>query len=415
MPVARTATAAQTELAAFEIGSRLLSLRGGIVNQLLSGLTGSNVSLSVMDYNALLDADIDLFEFIDALRTEADIEAATFDQALDARVDTPEALDAIAAVLEAHGDPAAGAMRQLARASRSRGRIDGLAQLIDPGPYGGQDVAVAAESARVPVSATELAPAIHQHAGGERQVQMDLGAQVPGLARTQVWLAIGERPNNSPWLAVTNDNQIIIRTAQMRLYIEAEVNAAIARVRLPILVEAASAEARLEDIRCALDERDRRVTLAVSPSVGTLALGEIDRRNLDNFRRDLHFAPAQIVRAPLIQADAAARIDIGGEEWRNVTFNGQQIARRQIQTVATRDIAQATVSTLLGNATLNVRVAGLGAGVGPVTNALRPVLANAAAPLDGLINGLTDLLGVHVGEADVRVNGVRCDGAALVI
>jgi Flp pilus assembly protein TadG len=31
-----------------------------------------------------------------------------------------------------------------------------------------------------------------------------------------------------------------------------------------------------------------------------------------------------------------------------------------------------------------------------------------------LVNGLSDLLGVHLGEADVRVNGVRCGGAALV-
>ena len=40
--------------AVFAVGSRLASLNGGIVNQLLSGLLGTSVSLSVMDYNALL-------------------------------------------------------------------------------------------------------------------------------------------------------------------------------------------------------------------------------------------------------------------------------------------------------------------------------------------------------------------------
>jgi uncharacterized membrane protein len=42
------------------------------------------------------------------------------------------------------------------------------------------------------------------------------------------------------------------------------------------------------------------------------------------------------------------------------------------------------------------------------------VLTSVAAPLDSLVNGLSDLLGVRLGEADVRVNGVRCGGAALV-
>jgi|CXWL01.1.fsa_nt_gi uncharacterized membrane protein len=418
LPVTRSATAAQTELAAFEIGSRLLSLRGGIANQVLGGLTGSNVNLSVMDYNALLSADVDLFTFVDALRTNARVNAATFDEALDARIQAGDALDAIADQLEARRDPAAAGMRQMANAAERTGAIDGLSELIDLGPYGDQDLAMAAESARVRVRAMDLANAILQIAGGERQVQLDLGAQVPGLARTRVWLAIGERPNQSPWLAITNDNQIILRTAQVRLYVEAETTtalAAVARVRIPILVEAASAEARLNDIQCGYDERDRRVTLDVSPSVGMLALADIDLNQLDNFRRELTLRRADLVRLPLITATGAARVDIGGHQWQQVVFRGEEIRTGIVKTVATRDIARATVSSLLGNLDLNVRVVGLGLGVGPVTNAIRPALTTAAAPLDGLINGLTDLLGVHVGEADVRVNGLRCDGAALVL
>jgi len=37
-----------------------------------------------------------------------------------------------------------------------------------------------------------------------------------------------------------------------------------------------------------------------------------------------------------------------------------------------------------------------------------------ATPLDDTINGLTGLAGVSLGEADVRVNGIRCQNVALV-
>ncbi|MGE0827755.1 MAG: pilus assembly protein TadG-related protein [Hyphomonadaceae bacterium] len=417
MRISRTATAAQTELAAFEIGSRLLSLRGGAANALLSGLTGSSVELSVMDYQALARANVDLFDYMDALRTELDMEAASFDQALDARIDTHDAIEAIANALAANGDPAAAAVRVIADAANGLGDIEGLGELIDLGPYGAQDVRMEAGATDVTVNALSLANAVLELANGARQVQLDFGAQIPGLADADVWLAIGERPNRSPWLTITNDEDVIIRTAQTRLYIEARVAgglSSLASVRIPILVEIASAQARLSDIECGRDADDARVTLSVSPSIGMLALADIDRGRLNNFRNSLALSPAELVRTPLVRAHAFARVDLGGERWQDVTFTGEEIARGDVKTVATRDIATASVSSLLRHLELEVRVGGLGVGAGPVTAALRPALSAAAAPLDQLVNSLTDLLGVHLGEADVRVNGVRCDGAALV-
>lgn len=415
--IARAGTAAETRLAAFEIGSRLLSLRGGVANALLSGLTGSQVSLSVMDYNALVSADVDLFEYVDALRTRLDLEAASFDETLDARMDTVDAVEAIADVLEARGDPAAAAIRRIARAARPLGDLDDLGELLDLGPYGGQDVALQADSADVRVNALSLATAILEIAGGARQVELELGAAVPGLADAQVWLAIGERPNQSPWIAITDSEEVIVRTAQMRLYVEARVASglsALAQVRIPVVVEAASAQARLSAISCGATLADARVTLSVAPSVGLIAIADIDLRRLDDFRRPLDLRPAEIVRTPLVRVHGFARADLGGHAWQDVTFTGADIEQRRIRTVQTRDILRATVSSLLGELTLDVRAGGLGLGVGAVTAALRPLLTAAAAPLDHLLNGITDLLGVHLGEADVRVNGVRCDGAALV-
>ncbi|MBI1185756.1 MAG: hypothetical protein GC206_00175 [Alphaproteobacteria bacterium] len=415
--IRRTGVAAQSNLAAFEIGSRLLALRGGVANTLLGALTGSNVSLSVMDYRALLAADVDLFAYVDALRTRIDLDGATFSETLAARMETADAVNAIADVLATRGDPAAAAIRDIARAARGLGETEGLDRLVDLGPYAHQDAVLGTGRTQVSVNALNLATAILDIAGGERQVRFDLGADIPGLADVDVWLAIGERPNQSPWIAITDSRDVVIRTAQMRLYLEARVSTglpAIAQVTLPVFVEAASAQARLSSVRCAADGRGPQVTLSVAPSLGKIAIAGLDTRRLDDFRRPMALRRAEIVRTGLARVDGFAETDLGGARWQEVPFSDAEIAARTIKTVQTRDIAATTVASTLGNLDLNVRVLGAGLGTSALTAALTPVLTTAAAPLDDLINGLADLLGVRLGEADVRVNGVRCDGATLV-
>jgi len=413
MDITRRATATQSRLASFQIGSRLMSLHGGVANQILSGLAGGSVDLSVMDYNALLRADVDLLSYVNALRTRLDMEAATYDETLSQDVALPIALGALSDVL--NDVNARAAVMDLVDGAQSANRRIGLDELIDLGPYTAQDHATQSESTAIQVNAFDLASAMLQIAGRDRQVRLSLGAQVPGVASTNVWLAIGERPNQSPWLAVTDDEEVVIRTAQARLYVESEVRATSAiAVRAPILLELASAQARLERIDCSVDGRRREVTLEVAPSVGALTLGEIDVNQLDNFRRDLRPTAAQIVRIPLARVEGQARVDAGGEQWTSVRFTKNEIDQGTVKTVATRNIAQASISTLLGNTSLTVRALGLGLNTSALTATVRPALTSMGAPLDGLVNGLSDLLGIHLGEADVRVNGVRCGGAVLV-
>ncbi|MBX3431346.1 MAG: hypothetical protein KF779_17305 [Hyphomonadaceae bacterium] len=416
MTIRREATAAETQLASFQIGTRLLSLQGGVANQVLSGLTGSSVNLSVMDYNALLRANVNVLEYVEALRTRLDIEAASYNETLDASADAPVALEALADVVAETDERAERALRAMARASERSGPLRGLSNVLDLGPYGAQDHATQSADTGIQVGAMDLATAILQVANGSRQVQLDLGAGVPGLTSTKVWLAIGERPNNSPWLTVTNDNDIVIRTAQTRLYIEANAGAgSLANVRIPILVELASGQARLEDINCGWGgSNNRTVSLGVSPGIGSLMLGEVSISRLNNFRSNLSPDPAQLARIGIARVEGEGRIDIGGQQWSTVRFNNSDIERSTVKTVSTGDAARATVSTLLGQTNLTVRAAGLGLNTTALTSAVGDVLSSAAGPLDSLINGLSDLLGVRLGEADVRVNGVRCGGAALV-
>jgi len=419
MTISRTATAAQTRWAAFQVGSRLASLNGGIENQVLSGLTGSSVSLSVMDYNALLSANVDLFSYVSALRTRLDLQAATFGDTLSHRVETSDALGAIADVLQQNGDHAAGAIRTLANAAAGAGSTTDLNQLIDLGPYENSSQSGLSGPTSFSVNAMDLATAIVGIAQGDRQVKLQLASGVPGIANVNVWLAIGQRPNHSPWLSITDDRDVVLKTAQMRLYIEATTPSSgalsgLAGVRVPVLVELASAQAKLSDVMCSIDKDRRAVTLSVDPAIGSLSLGEINLGQLNNFETDLSVSPANLIHVGAISVQGQAHVELGGEHWQDVSFSNGDISNGVVKTVSTQDAAQATISSLLGNTRLTVRAGGLGLSTPTLTSGVQGALSSVGAPLDALVNNLTALFGVRLGEADVRVNGVRCGGAALV-
>ena len=72
--------------------------------------------------------------------------------------------------------------------------------------------------------------------------------------------------------------------------------------------------------------------------------------------------------------------------------------------------------TLIGELDLDVRVGGLGLGLtsGAVRTALAASLGAVADPLDAAVYSLLSALGLRIGEADIRVQGVRCGRAVLV-
>ncbi|WP_245863701.1 TadG family pilus assembly protein [Caulobacter mirabilis] len=416
--ISRSATAARAEMASFQLGSRLASLNGGVANSLLKGLTGSSINLSVMDYNQLLNTDVDLFKYLDLLRTELGLRGLSYEKVLQADVTTGKALQVLEKLLDDEGkDSAALAVRQIAQAAGTATPAE-LDKLISVGPYGPQSSVSGGQGAGIAVSALDLTSATLQLAQEGRQVKLDIGTNVPGVASVDAWLAIGERPNNSTWLTVSSDDSVVIRTAQTRLYLDAKVGsggllAGIAQVNLPILVETASAEAKLQSLDC----NNRIATLAVKPSVGKLWIGQIDRTKLNDFTHPMTVGSATIADTLLLDITGSSQASIGGASWKSVSFNNNEIKARTLKSVQTDDIAGALIGTLIGNLDLDIDILGilsLSLGNNAVIKVVGDLLTAVAAPLDGLLNTLTGILGVKVGEADVRVNGLRCKEAALV-
>lgn len=393
------ATRTAEPLAALSIGSRLASLDGGLANQVLSGLTGSQVSLKVMDYRALADVQVDLLGFTDALAMHAGLRVGDYDSLLTQEVDAGDALT----IIETLTDGADSGLNHLARAAHGKsfvvGDLIGAASDAPNGLRGGL---------KVGVSALDLSSAIVEIASGERQAALNLGARA-GIANMDVWLAIGERPNRSPWLTVTRTGQPIIRTAQARLYLEVQTQqslAGLAQVKLPLLVELASSEARLDRLNC---DGARWVQVGVRPGVARARIGTTSISALNDFRTAPVVQKATLVNvAGLVTVKASADVEAADAGFRSTLFDAAAIAGQTPRTVKSTGFTSGVVSSLLGRMDVQVNVIGLGLGLGDLPRALAALLAPLGPVLDQVVNGVLHPLGLSFGETDVTVHGLIC-------
>lgn len=403
--------------AAFSVGSRLARLDGGIVNALLGGLTGSSLSLSVMDYEALARADVKLLSFLDALRTELSLTAATYDELLAVPVSVGDISVAMLS-LGSLSAPVQVALGKLRGAGVNR-KVP-LRQLMSLGPAGPQAFGTPL-SGDPDIAALELvsAHAFLSAAAGRHQVAADIGASVPGLLAAKVTLAIGEPPQRSPWFSLSPEGALV-RTAQTRLLLDVDIGGPGgllgSRIRLPVYLELASAEARLDRVSCPAGGPDSlRVTVAARPGIADIRIADPDTGALRDFSRVPALAPAKLVTAPLVKVTGAAHASISGRNWTALTFSRAEIESRAVKRVSTTGMAGSLTASLLSTLRLELEIVGLGLGIpSGLTGTVAGVLAAATPAVDSVLDSVLATLGVRLGEADVRVHGASCGRPVLV-
>ena len=418
------ATAATDRKAAFSIGSRLVELKDGIANRLLANLTGSSIALDVMDYNALLSADISLLSFLDALATEIDLTGASYDEVLDASVSVGQVAGAISKA-EGVSDKAQAASRRLAtQVGTSGARTFKLSQLIG---LDGTTARATVRQVAAHVDVMELVAAGAMLAGQGRQVKLDLGAAVPGLLAVVVDLAVGEPPQKSPWFAIGARGEVV-RTAQTRLRVVVEIanNPLLttllgARIRLPLYLELAYGEARLHSIACPTGRRDSvRVGIDARPGVANLYLAEVDPSRIVDFANPAPRSPAKLIQLAVVNVTGQAQAEIGAVAPKRLNFTLADIDGAKVKQVSTETVVTSLTRSLFSSLSLDINV-GLGilniplVTLPPNTKALLGSTIGAAAPaVDELLKELLKLLGLSIGQADIRVHGATCGSAVLV-
>lgn len=413
-----SSTAATATSAAFSVGTRLLKLDGGIANALLSGLLGTSVSLSVMDYEALATAKIEMFPFLDALGKELNIQVVSYDSLLNISGPIGKVLAAASSVARTTNQSAAAdALRRLANVTDVARLNVKLRDIIDLGPLGektvGEGPAVAAQ-----FDALNLLMANAQLVNAKRQIQLDLALNLPGLASAKLTLGIGERPVKSVWLANGRPNSAEVHTAQTRLLLDVKIlgNAVVpAGVRLPLYVELAAADARLADVRCRLNVADTRVEIDARPGVVDAWIGDVGMAEFNNMTSPVNPPAAALVSLLGVKVTGRAHATLSNIAYDRLSFTVDDIRNRRAQTVRTRDFTTSLVSKLVGDLELKTQVLGIPLiDLSLLTKAVGGLTKNVTPSIDALLFSTLNLLGVGLGEADVWANGVRCDGGVLV-
>lgn len=431
--IGTTATASAQPEAAFSVGSRLASVNGGILNALLGGLLGGNISLSVMDYNSLIAADVDVLSFTDALATQLHLTGVTYSDVLASKATVGQIATAMANV-PGLDHTAKLALQTMASSATNSVKIP-LSQLIDLGSVGKLGLGQKPAGLSVGASAMSMLTAAAALANGTNQVTVDLGATIPGLTSTTLSIAIGEPPQASPWLAV-GELGTVVRTAQTRIKLNASVTVGtpnlggginLLAVNLPLNVEVAYAEAKLTDISCPTGPSSIKVTIAAQPGVVAAHLANSNASGFADFTKPQSFSDAEIadvsiklllINLNLLQIKGSSAFSVTNTAPTNLTFSATDIASKATKTVSTKNLTQSLSTSLVNNLSLTVNALGLGLDVtallGTVKPAVTTLLNGVTAPVDDLVYNVLATLGVHVGEADVRVTGATCGRSVLV-
>lgn len=411
------ATANASTRAAFSIGSRLLSLEGGLANALLDSLLGVNLSAQAVGYQALLASQVELFGVLDALAGRLDLAAGTYDQLLTTDIALSDLVAATATLLS--GD-AAVAANFIATNMRSGLRISGN-RLVDLGPLGAMTVGTAGTGLAGSVGVLDLVGAGASIANGRSQAQAQLSLSVPGLSAASLSMFIGEPAQSSGYLGI-GQNDVLVRTAQVRLRMVLSIGGtgllSGTTVRLPIYVEVAPAQARLASLSCAAGQGGGLATIAARPGLLKLAIGEVADAS---FTAAGAPAPSAATIASVLGAvriTGSSSVALAEPSEVPLAFTSADIPAGTIRTASTTRPAQSLATSLINGLDLDVTLFGLSA----LNGLLRPAYEAAAratllplAPLvDGLLAAALDVAGVGLGEADIRLHGLDCRHATLV-
>lgn len=409
--ISATATAATMPEAAFTIGSRLARLDAGTLNALLGALAGSEVSLSLMDYEALAAADVSLLDMIDALRIEAGLTAVTYSDLLDAVVTARQIATAVrkAGGLQLRADTA---LAQLTRAlPRARPQFT-LSRLLDLGSYDRLPVGTRrpGDAPRAAVLDLLSAAMLLAAADGDHQVELGLDGAAAGLSGLSLSLTIGEPPRGSPPFRLGQPGTSV-GTAQLRLGLRLSVGIPPTKMQVPITLELAPAEARISEIACpAAGNGPPTVTIEARPGLVSANMGKARQPAAGG---NPVFDPATLLDTPLLRITGRAGAEIANRRFRTLRFDATEIERGTVKRVSTSDITASLAASLIAD--LRLQASGLGALGGDAAKAAIVALLSAAAPaIDATVDGLLAALGISLGEADIRVTAASCGRPVLV-
>jgi uncharacterized membrane protein len=238
--ISAAARGARRTTASIVMGSRLVRVEGGLTAALLDATLGYKGKLTVMDYESLIGAKVDVIPFLQALNIKADIKAVTFDQILSAPVSVGHVVDAMVATT-----PNGSVQALLKKAAPVASNKVILNQVLDLGAISNLPVNALLSGGTLPISVGELLGASVALADKDHQVAVNLGTFLGDSSIADVSLDLGEKPRVLDYKGKA-DKGAKVSTSQLVLNVGA-------LGLLGLDVSLANATVQIDDIKCKAD------------------------------------------------------------------------------------------------------------------------------------------------------------------
>ncbi|MGE0080167.1 MAG: pilus assembly protein TadG-related protein [Thiohalomonadaceae bacterium] len=413
----RAVTHLEESIAAITVGSHLLELdseRSKLLNSLLSALLGTTVDLDAVSYNNLLGTGIKLADIM----VQAGV--GTIDELLSLEAKpVSEVFDWMLKVLEDEGSIAAIAFRD---ATRDIGA--NLTVPLDPLKLSDL-LAVSNMQSALDAQLNVLDLLVTAAQVANKGNAVDLGLATPGLladlglASLSVKLLVVEPPQiaiGPPGKDENGEWRTVAKTGQLRLHVslralEIDLVVLKAPISLDLVVEAASAEARLTAIhRPSPSVPATRVDVEADPQLAFIGIGKECKPAV--VPSPLLAATVKLLELPVadVTANLGACSSFGILQPPDLEFSGPFPSDPQAAVTPTGEALLTGLDSLVQSATIQVKVTPLGAPELSLDlgTTLRPLLQGLLVGLignlaDSVLGPLLDLLGVQLGGADVTV------------
>jgi uncharacterized membrane protein len=424
-----TATAAQINEAGFYAGSGTVSINAGLINAMLNGvLAGSSINLTAVQYQALLNTNIDALTFFNKLATNVGATAGTYNSVLRSTASVQNVLQAEIDALNAPGSLASVALGTL-KAEIVGAPTIALSNLFDLGAW--QNVGVGAVNTATGLTANlnlyQLASLTAQVAGGTSFVTLPTASLgIPGVASLSAASSVIEPPQGPAF--VFSPVGVTVHTAQVRLQLSLQLLSALsvvnslgvslgsAPVSLPVYVEVGSGNAQLTGITCGYPTSNAQVNILAQSGAAQAYVGTVSKTVMSNVSSPVTVSPATLVNLlNVLTVTASGEVSVGSPAPTLLTFDQTDMTDATAQTVTSTGMLSNLLGTLASSTTLSGTL--LGAKLPSTSNTLKSLntlLAPAFAGLDPLVDGLLAGLGIKIGYLDVTATGVRCGVPALV-
>jgi uncharacterized membrane protein len=431
--------AARIDEAAFQAGTGLVSVdttQSALLNGILGGLLGTSIKLTAVQYQGLLNTNVQALGFLNALATQLNLSAGTYDGLLNTNVKVGDVLQAAITALNAPNSIASVALGAL-KASIVGNPTLQLGDLLDLGvwrnqPVGGSTPPTALDAG---LNLYQLVSLALQVANGKNAISIpSIKVGLPGILSLEVTSTVIEPPQSPPF--AFGPVGVSVHTAQVRLQLKLTLLDLFGLlgqgVQLPLYVEVGAGDAVLSRIDCGPQPAtDAKVTIDAKSGAVRAYIGTIDfnvMKNFDKPIKDTDIQPATILDLSLLglvrsYLQAKAEVDVGSSNYTSLVFNQDQIAAKTPQSVTSTGMVDNLLAGLsdlkLGGCGLNL----LGLCILPLDlNSIGDIIANLHQILDPVISGLLDpivdgllaALGIKLGYMDVTVTGVRCGVPVLV-